>query len=90
MLGSIAKEGHSEGGGGRGHTGCSATIHGVFDSVSVCVLALTRQLLVAEIAVSAGDLEGSDNTVAFLELGDFGAPFEDSATELVAEDVAFL
>jgi len=41
-------------------------------------------------AIPAGNLEGSDNTVAFLELGDFRAPFEDSATELVAEDVALL
>lgn len=74
----------------RRHTSCSATIHCVFDSISIRVLALTRQLLLAKMAIPAGNLEGSDNTVAFLELGDFRAPFEDSATELVAEDVALL
>jgi len=79
--------GHSEDGGGRlkwkRHTSCPTTIHGVLNRVGVRLLALTREFLLAIHTLSAGNLEGGNNTVAFLELGDRGAPFEDSAAELV-------
>lgn len=69
---------------GATRTSCSATIHGVLGGVGVGPLAHTGQLLLAVHALPAGNLEGSDNALAFLEPGDFRAPFEDSATELVA------
>jgi hypothetical protein len=45
------------------HACCPAAVHGVLESVGVGLLALRRQLLLAVIAVSAGNLERSYDTL---------------------------
>lgn len=65
-----------------------AAVHGVLGRVGVGALALRRQLLLAEEAVTAGDLEGRDVAAALLDALDLGPDLVDDAAKLVAENVA--
>lgn len=71
-------------------TGAGTAVHGLRGSVGVGLLALRRQLLLAEEAVSAADLEGGDIALALLDLLDAGTCLDGHTAELVAEDVALL
>ena len=46
------------------HAGGTATVHSVLDGVGVCLLALRGELLLAVVAVTTGDLEGSYYTLS--------------------------
>lgn len=72
------------------HASSAAAVHGVLDRVRVRALALRRLLLVAVVAVSAGDLETGNDSVALLQVLHAGPHLVDNAAEFMAEDVAFL
>ena len=70
--------------------GGAAAVHGLGLGVGVGDLALGRELVLAEEAVAAGNLERNDIALADLDLLDAGADLIDNTAELVAEDVALV
>ncbi len=67
-----------------------AAVHAILHRVVVGPLALRRELLLAVSTLAAGDLEGTDDALAGLELGHAVAHGIDHAAELVAEDITLL
>lgn len=72
------------------HTRRASTIHGLLKRVGVCLLALRRELLFAEEAISTGNLERSDVSLADFDApgGSVSADLVHNTTELMTEDVA--
>lgn len=73
------------------HAGGAAAVHGALGGVGVGALALRGELLRAEEAGAARDLEGGDVAGAEADFvrGDGGAEGGGDAAELVAQDVAW-
>jgi len=72
------------------HARRPTAVHRPLRGVGICLFALRRQLLLAEEAVSARNLERRDVALADFDLVfvDARADLVDDAAELVAQDVA--
>lgn len=71
------------------HSRSPPAIHGPLSRIGVRLLTLRRELLFAEEAVAAGNLEGRDITLADLDSRDGRPDLVDDAAEFMAQDVAF-
>jgi hypothetical protein len=69
------------------HTRGTSTVHGALSSVGVCLFALRRELLLAEEAVAASNLERSDVAPSDLDALDASADLVDDTAELVTQNV---
>src|SRR5262245_31302447 len=72
------------------HTRRAPAVHGIFNSVAVCLFALRTHLLVAIVAVATGNLEARHDSVALLEPFDSRTQVVHDAAEFMAEDISLL